>query len=142
MKKVIFAIICFLIVMLSFSRVGFCQDPPKSFLDLSIGYSKDAGEITLNQFINVIKPGNWEKIDNSQWIYRFKSFDPLTSKVKDISLLFVRSKGGVAEGITDKMVGLHRMTVNGNELSFSELNSKFYRKVIEAIRNGKQRTDF
>lgn len=81
----------FIVAALAVATSCTVSTPAEDFMNTSVGviYSNNripniVKEVTLRDFIAASKPGNWEKVDDNQWIYRVKLGDQLTKQNSDI----------------------------------------------------------
>lgn len=113
--------------MLAVGLAACTSSPPdEGFMNTSVGviYSNNVPNIvqgvTLKDFIAASKPGSWEKVNDSQWIYRINSEDQLTKQKTEISMQFTRQQ---IEG--NDAVILHRVVADGQEMPGFSKDSLF-----------------
>lgn len=100
--------------------------PTEEFLNLTVGvvYSNNGVPnivkgVTLREFVEG-RSGVWEKVNDSQWIFRIKSNDQLTKQNNEVTMLFVRQQ---IEG--NDTVIFQRVILNGQEMSGREKDTVF-----------------
>lgn len=132
------------VIILGLCQVGFCASPPQEFMQLRIwndAEKKDRKDIYLYEFIKAINvAGSWTKIDDNQWVYKYKVVDVMRDETNNVALLFQRMRNdfnpklATTYGLTNKDVFLIRIVING-----SEAHNRLFGEIINRIL--KQRGD-
>lgn len=105
--------------------------PPEKFLNYNLrSVYSGMGEggtqrlrVTLKDFVNLgLKKGSWEKVSDTQWIYRIKGQDPVTKRVDNTALVFSRVEGNreLQDFFKDDVI-LSRVVINNQEMSAAEI---------------------
>jgi hypothetical protein len=128
------------VVIFGLCQVSFCENPPKEFMQLRIwnDYAKKGlKDIYLYEFIKAMNvAGNWAKMDDDQWVYKYKVVDVMTDETNKVALLFKRvttdnNPMAATYGLTNKDVFLPRIFVNGYEDPHNRLFEEIINRILK-----------